>query len=287
MNPDEAVLLWVDEYSRMAERYEENVVPRFAPFARRLVEGAALKPHATVLDVSTGTGLTAVLAAEAIRDTGLVVAIDLSDGALAVAQTKAARAGLRSLRFELLDSRNIVYRGGTFDAVLSSFGLPSVGHEQTLREIARVLKDGATFRLVEWAARDAPSGWDAWEEVVGRHRTTQPSNTLAQLREAGDLLAKSGDFDAIRDPAKLTAKMKSAGFSTAAATPHSAPVDFAGPDDLIAFRTSFGWQERELAEMGDDGQRKFHADLEERFAGYRQDGRIRLRWSVMYYEATK
>ncbi len=286
MNPDEAVLLWVDEYSRMAERYDENVVPRFTPFAVRLVDGAALKPHATVLDVSTGTGLTALLAANAIRGTGLVVGIDLADGALGVAQTKAARSGLKNLRFEMLDSRNIVYRGRTFDSVVSSFGLPSIGHEQVLREILRVLKEGAAFRLVEWAPRDPPSGWDAWDDVLAKHRTAHPSKVLAQLREAGDLLMKSGDYDAIRDAARLTAKMKAAGFSSVTARPHAAAVDFAGIDELVAFRASFGATERELAEMGDDARAKFRADLEANFREYRQDGPIRLRWSVVYYEAT-
>lgn len=275
----------VDEYSRMAEAYDRNVVPRFTPFAAKLVERAGLKPHATVLDVSTGTGLTALLAAKAIGGTGLVVGIDLADGALAVAQTKAARLGLRNLRFEMLDSRNIVYRSGTFDAVLSSFGLPSTGHEQVLQEIHRVLKGGAAFRLVGWAPRDPLSGWDEWDEVLRRHRTSTPSEILAQVREASD--RKTGDDEAIRDASTLTAKMKSAGFSSVRADPHQEFVDFATVDDLIAFHGSFGATERELAEMADADRRGFQRDIEDRFRGYRQDGAIRLRWSVVFYEATK
>ncbi|HEV8594892.1 MAG TPA: methyltransferase domain-containing protein [Thermoplasmata archaeon] len=287
MNPDEAVLLWVDEYSRMADAYDTSVVPRFTPFAARLVAEAGLREHATVLDVSTGTGLTALLAAKAVAGTGLVVGIDLADGALAVAQTKAARAGLRNLRFEMLDSRNIVYRSATFDAVLSSFGLPSIGHAQVLREIGRVLKDGSAFRLVEWAARDPPSGWDAWDEVLREHRTSAPSATLAQLRDAGDLVMRSGDYEAIRDPAGLAAKMKEAGFSSVRTTPHAESVDFASVDELFAFRGSFGPTERELAEMDDASREAFRRDVEARFEEYRHEGVIRLRWSVVYYEATK
>jgi len=180
VNADEAVLLWVDEYSRMAEAYEANVVPRFAPFAARLVERAGLPPNGMVLDVSTGTGLTAVLAAKAIGGTGLVVGIDLADGALAVAQTKAARLGLRNCRFEMLDARNIVYRSGTFDAALCSFGLSSVGHEQTLREVHRVLKDGGSFHLVTWGP-PSPGG-AVWRELIKTHQTPTPSPELAAVR---------------------------------------------------------------------------------------------------------
>jgi len=287
MNADEAVLLFVDEYSRMAEPYDASVVPRFAPFAAQLVAGAGLPPHATVLDVSTGTGLTALTAAKAIGDRGLVVGIDLADGALAVAQTKAARMGLRSLRFEMLDSRNIVYRGGTFDAVLCSFGLPAIGHEQVLREIHRVLRDGAAFHFVGWAARDPPSGWDAWDDVVGAHRTPAPSTTLAQLREANELVSNAGGGEAVRDPERLTPKMTAAGFSSVRATPYREDARFATTDDLIAFHGSFGATERELSEMAPEGRSAFRRALEERFREYRDGGAIRLRWSVVYYEARK
>ena len=285
MNADEAVLLWVDEYSRMAEAYEANVVPRFAPFAARLVERAGLPPNGMVLDVSTGTGLTALLAAKANGGTGLVVAIDIADGALHVAQTKAARAGLRNLRFEMLDSRNIVYRGGSFDAALTSFGLPSIGHEQVLREVNRVLKEGASFHALGWAVRDPPSGWDAFEEVVAKHRSTSPSKVLAQLREAAEIVTKSGGTAAIQTPEILTAKLRAAGFSEVLAQPHAEEVTFATLDDVVAFRGSWGTTERELAEMGDLAA--FRADLTARFEEYRTAEGYRFRWSVVYYDAKK
>ena len=287
MNPDEAVLLWVDEYTRMAEAYEANVVPRFAPFAARLVEQASLARNATVLDVSTGTGLTAMLAATALGGTGLVVAMDLADGALALAQTKAARAGLRNLRFEMLDSRNIVYRGGAFDRVLTSFGLPAIGHGQVLQEIFRVLKEGGTFHMLGWGPRTREAGWDAWEAILAAHRTGTPSKALAQVRAASELRAASGDYAAIRDPPAVTAKMEATGFSRVHAEPVVETVEFATLDDLIAYHASFGPTERELAEMGEAGRAAFRSDLEARFAEYRHDDAIRLRWFLVYYAAAR
>ena len=287
MNENEAVLLWVDEYTRRAEAYEERVVPRFRPFAERLMERAALRPNATVLDVSTGTGLTALLAARAVGGTGLVVGIDLADGALAVAQTNAARAGLRNLRFEMLDSRNIVYRSQTFDAVLSSFGLPSIGHRQALQEILRVLKEGATFHLVEWGPPDAAAGWDPFWEVLTAHRTPSPSPVLAQLRQADDLVRTSGAYDAIRSPESLAAKMREVGFSAVRVEPDEDTVPFATLDDLVAFRSAFGFAERELSEMPDGERAGFRRDLEDRFREFDHEGAIRLRWSVAYYAATR
>src|SRR5256885_1505836 len=59
MNANEATLVWVDEYSRMAEAYDKNVAPRFEPIAQEVVRLAAPKPNELFLDVGTGTGLLA------------------------------------------------------------------------------------------------------------------------------------------------------------------------------------------------------------------------------------
>ncbi len=287
MNGNEATLLWVDEYSRMAEAYDARVVPRFRPFAERLVDRARLPPNGTVLDVATGTGLTSLLAAKALGGRGLVVAIDLSDGALAVAQTNAARAGLRNLRFEMLDSRNIVYRGQAFDAALSSFGIPTVGHEAVFREVLRVLREGATYHAAEWAGADDASGFNPFNEAVAAHGTKTPTSALAQLREASAFVAGSGEYAAIRDPSVVAARMKAAGFSSVAVEPYAAPVEFASLEDLVTFRSAWGTVERELAEMGADARGAFLEDLAARLRPYRHGDGVRLTWTVAYYAATR
>ena len=287
MNPNEAVLLFVDEYSRMSEAYEAHVVPRFRPFTERLIERAGLTPNTTVLDVSTGTGQCALLAAKTVGGTGLVVGIDLADGALAVAQTNAARSGLRNLRFEMLDSRNIVYRQQTFDRVLTSFGIPAIGHPQVLQEVYRVMKDGASFHAVEWAPPDAPSGWEAWDEVLAAHRTTTPSATLRGLREAAEMVRETGDYLAIRDAEALGAAMRSAGFRDVRAERVTVPVDFASIEELLAFRSSWGSTERELAEMEAARRDGFRRHLAGRLEEYRHGNGYRFHWSVVYYDATR
>src|SRR5438132_1085245 len=57
VNANEATLVWVDEYSRMAEAYDQNVAPRFEPIRHEVVHLADPKPNGRFLDVATGTGL--------------------------------------------------------------------------------------------------------------------------------------------------------------------------------------------------------------------------------------
>src|SRR5438445_128510 len=67
VNANEATLVWVDEYSRMAEAYDQNVAPRFEPIAQEVVHLADPKPNELFLDVGTGTGLLACLLAPRVQ----------------------------------------------------------------------------------------------------------------------------------------------------------------------------------------------------------------------------
>src|SRR2546428_10415783 len=101
VNANEATLVWVDEYSRMAEAYDKNVTPRFEPIAQEVVPLADPKPGELFLDVGTGTGLLACLIAPRVLPQG-VAAIDRADGAISVASDQAGNEGIRNLRFEML-----------------------------------------------------------------------------------------------------------------------------------------------------------------------------------------
>src|SRR3989442_10607699 len=183
----------------MAEAYDKNVAPRFEPIAQEVIRLADPKPNELFLDLGTGTGLLACLIAPRVLPQG-VVAIDLADGAISVASYRAGNAGIRNIRFEMLDSRNIVYHGKLFDAAVSNLGIPALGYDRVFQEVHRVLKPSGRFVFSEWPTDPNPS-FAALRELLENHGTRSPSKDLAQVREAVRLCPADPGGRALRAPA--------------------------------------------------------------------------------------
>lgn len=285
MNANEATLLWVDEYSRMAEAYDTNVAPRFEPIANEVVRLADPKPNELFLDVGTGTGLLACLLAPRLLPQG-VVAIDLADGAISVASYRAGNAGIRNIRFEMLDSRNIVYHGKLFDGVVSNLGMPNSGADRVFQEVYRVLKPGGRFIFSEWPS-EYPTTFGVPRELFGKHGTVTPSRDLALLREARQLFRNDPEGQALGDPTSVQKALAVADFDRSEVWTKSFPVRFAALDELLVFTASFGWCERELREMTADGRKAFEAELAERLRANTTANGIEDTWKVHFYLARK
>ncbi len=280
MNINEATLIYADEYSRMAETYDRVVAPRFEPIAKTVVELLAPKSGEMVLDVSTGTGLLACLLAPLTAPAQLV-AIDLADEAIRVASYRAGNAGIRNIRFEMMDARNIVYRSALFDAIGSNLGMPNVGYDRTFYEVHRLLKPEGRLVFSEWDARPNPAA-AAFLELMRKHRTPTPSKTLAQVREAVELNRTAPEGKELRDPAAVAKKLHSVGFSDVKDVLRTFPVRFADARELLAFETAWGWEEREVAEMTPESRAAFEAELAERLRGQTGPSGIEDTWTIHF-----
>jgi ubiquinone/menaquinone biosynthesis C-methylase UbiE len=278
MNVNEATLVIADEYNRMAETYDRVVAPRFEPIARTVAEVIDPKPGEMILDVSTGTGLLACLLAPKTVPAQFV-AIDLADEALRVASYRAGNAGIRNIRFEMMDARNIVYRSHLFDAVGSNLGIPTVGYDRTFHEVHRLLKPGGRFVFSGWDAQLPPST-AAFRDLLDRHKTSTPSATLAQLREALALSRNSAEAKDLRNPAAVAKKLAAEEFVRVDDVVRTFPVHFADAQDLMTFMTSWGWDERELAEMTADQRTAFMADLTERLRPLAGPTGVQDTWTI-------
>ncbi|HTU33812.1 MAG TPA: methyltransferase domain-containing protein [Candidatus Acidoferrum sp.] len=127
---------------------------------QKLLDQAALDSNARVLDIGCGTG-TFVTVIKRSHPSVDVVGLDPDPKALARARRKAARAGV-SVRFDEGFSDHLPYPDASFDRVFSSLMFHHIPDDQrpnSLREIRRVLKPGASFHLVDFSRPDG-----------GRHR---------------------------------------------------------------------------------------------------------------------
>ncbi len=116
--------------------------------ARTVVEVVAIGPDDRVLDVATGTGNAALLAAER---SGQVVGVDFEPALLEVAERRAAHAG-HQVRWLTGDVGELPVPEGSADVVLSVFGVMyAIDQPAAARELARVAASGARVVLASWA----------------------------------------------------------------------------------------------------------------------------------------
>ena len=104
----------------------------------------------TVLDIATGTGDFAILAAEMLHPQKLVGA-DISEGMMEIGRQKVAGKGLDDIiSFEKEDCLNLSYDDASFDAVTAAFGIRNFADlDKGLSEMCRVLKPGGHLSIVE------------------------------------------------------------------------------------------------------------------------------------------
>lgn len=112
----------------------------------------ALKPFrpSTILDIATGTGDFAILAARRLAP-DRIIGVDISEGMMEVGRQKVKEAGLDTvISFAKDDSTDLSFDDSTFDAVTVAYGARNFDDlEAGLREMCRVLKPGGHLMLVE------------------------------------------------------------------------------------------------------------------------------------------
>ena len=107
------------------------------PITRRFLVDAGIGPGMRVLDVGSGAGDVAFLAAELVGETGEVVGVDRSDVALAVARARAEERRLGNVSFLEGDPESMVF-AQPFDAAIGLYVL------QFQRDPAAMLRAVAT-----------------------------------------------------------------------------------------------------------------------------------------------
>ena len=106
-----------------------------------------------ILDIATGTGDFALLAATRLRPTEIIGA-DISEGMMQVGRRKVEEAGMQDIiSFQAEDCTRLSFPDGRFDAVTIAYGARNFQDlDAALRETHRVLAPDGRLLLVELTA---------------------------------------------------------------------------------------------------------------------------------------
>lgn len=247
----------------VAETYEEIYVPRiFIPWARLLVDHAQLVPGESVLDVATGPGTVARIAAEHVGHGGQVVATDISPAMIEIARGKSAEPGAAPIEYIVAPAAPLPVGDSAFDLVTCQQGLQFFpDRPAALREMHRALRPGG--RLV--AA--------AWREIE-----LQPSFAAidAALRESipVELAEPYGAPFRWSRPTELSAALHDAGFTRISIEQERLPLVFEGGMAQVQATLAASPVATAVAELDDDVRANLWNAVERRLRPLLVDGKI-------------
>jgi demethylmenaquinone methyltransferase/2-methoxy-6-polyprenyl-1,4-benzoquinol methylase len=150
------------EKAKQVEEMFDNIAPNYDTLNHRLSwdidkgwRRKAIKQLMTfkpkkMLDIATGTGDFAILAAQMLSPEELIGA-DISEGMMEIGRKKVKQASLDNIiSFKKEDCLSLTFADNTFDAVTAAFGIRNFQDlDKGLSEMCRVLKPGGHLSIVE------------------------------------------------------------------------------------------------------------------------------------------
>ncbi|HEY8159109.1 MAG TPA: class I SAM-dependent methyltransferase [Methylobacter sp.] len=208
-NVEEAKAKAAMAYNAAADHFDHPVSSFWHRFGRRTVERLNLRPDERVLDVCSGSGGSALPAAEIVGPDGHVIAADLAERLIDLARAKAEARSLENIEFRVGDMLALGYPDDSFDAVVCVFGIFFVPDmAEAVRELWRMVKPGGRLAITTWGPNlfepangafwdaihierpDLNRGFNPWDRI------SEPDGLKAMLAEANvrnvDILAESG-----------------------------------------------------------------------------------------------
>jgi ubiquinone/menaquinone biosynthesis C-methylase UbiE len=216
-----------EHYVDHSDRYDRQLLP----FTDALLAGASLESHHAVLDIGCGCGATTLRAAGLVHR---AVGADLSEPLVEIARHRARTSGVGNAEFVIADAQTHLFDAGTFDVIISQFGVMFFDEPITaFVNLRRALAPGGRATFVCWQGLQA----NEWLMVLGRAVSQH-----VVLPHFGGQAEGPGMFS-LCDPNEVTSLMQSAGFEQVECDPLAPTVLVGGGgtlDESIDFLLGMG-----------------------------------------------
>lgn len=175
-------------FSRTAASYVTSPSHRYGSDLKRLIELGEWEPQQQALDIATGGGHTALAVAPYVAQ---ITVSDLTPVMLETARAFLLSQGVTNAQFQLADAENLPFAATSFDRVtcrIAPHHFPNVG--KAVQEVARVLKPGGLFLLIDNIAPEDPA-LDEFNNKVEKWRDSSHGRSYTQ-REWETFFAQAG-----------------------------------------------------------------------------------------------
>jgi SAM-dependent methyltransferase len=247
-------------------KYDHTEARLTAPVSGRMVDLAGLRPGMCVLDLATGRGEPAILAAHRVTPGGSVLGIDCSASMLEMARERASREGASNLELRVLNAESLD-------------GVPTAHFDVTLVRWGLMYMDSPLAALSAARRAMVPHGIlvaAVWAEPERVPYFTLPRRVLERYRPWPQIDPESPGTFRYADPDRLHRDLSRAGFRIDRIEEMDVPVMEAETgSELIEWARAFGLT-RLLNDLPDEVQQAWEDDLVRAAEPLRTNGLIHL-----------
>ena len=270
------VALWNDASGRTWVELQSVLDRLLEPFATLLVNEASPGDGWRVLDIGCGAGATTLAMARRLGPTGRCIGVDISEPLLNAAKAAATAKHIDTAQFIQADAQTYAFEPGSFDAVISRFGVMFFDDpEAAFINIRRAVANTGKLAFVAWRS---PAENPFMTTARRAAEPLLPNMPTPDPRAPGQFAFADGD--------RVRQILASSGWRDI--TLH--PIDIEGviaETDLLAYVTKLGPVGVALREVDEATRARVSNVVHAAFESYIQNGVARFTMACWLVKATR